>query len=448
MKRRFSTLLSAIALTAGLSGAMSSPAIASESTEGTIPQHTSWSPGAFKAPASSDSDTPVVTETTYEEDCVTEGNKTTCTRGSASASSTAQSSSIADIRIKGRIAGEYFIKGGLTKKQVAGKKCRWVSGGYNSARRADGSPFSYRDERKQYVCKTGKGPTGFQVVKCGNPYAPKGWQPTYVVVRNPVVVRSLNKYKLTGRAKVRSVSDSYSVSETTATCVGSNGYGYSEAASDAKAFARIRFTFRHRSSFSGALRNAIIRHNESINVTGFAKVATKTSTKAKTDANCSDQEEQPPTYQCPPGTTWEDKDGDGKQEEGECITPPPTYTPPSATMPVINDVVEYNSRTITYTLSGNPGEMLQVVADAKHGGSITAGKTQSITLDSNGNGTGTVTFVAGEVPKEALEYYIGSTKYTIAAGKDVVWIQVRDSRGNTVWAKSNDFDITPRPATP
>lgn len=326
MKRMIITLLSAIALTIGLSGVSSQAATAADNTEQVTSQDTDWSPGAAKAPAESDSATPVVTETNYEKDCVTEGNKTTCTHGSASASSTAKGSSIADIRIKGRIAGEFFIKGGLTKKQVAGKKCRWISGGYNSARRADGSPFSYRDERKQYVCKTGKGPTGFQVVKCGNPYSPPGWQPTFVVVRNPVIVRSLENYMLTGRAKVKSVSKSYSESETTATCVGSNGYGYGEATSNATAIARIRFTFRHRSNFSGELHNAIIRHNESINVKGFAEVATRTKTKAKTEANCSDQE---PSYQCPPGTTWEDKDGDGKQEEGECITPPQPNKPPT-----------------------------------------------------------------------------------------------------------------------
>lgn len=298
--KRFMMLITAIAMIVAGFAFVAPVANADQSNEGT--SVSSWSPGAFKAPASSESeDTPVVTtETTYDEDCVTEENKTTCTSGSASASSSAKSSSIADIRIKGRIAGEFFVKGGLTKRQVAGKKCRWMSDGYNSAERADGSPFSYLDDRKQYVCKTGKGPTGFQVKKCGNTYSPKGWQPTYVVVRNPVIVRSLDKYKLTGKAKVSSVSKAHSASETTATCVGSNGYGYGDASSNAQANARIRFTFRHRSNFRGALRNAIIRHNESINVDGFAKVATVALTEAKSEANCSDAPTPPPPANKPP----------------------------------------------------------------------------------------------------------------------------------------------------
>jgi len=121
--------------------------------------------------------------------------------------------------------------------------------------------------------------------------------------------------------------------------------------------------------------------------------------------------------------------------------PPPTYQPPSGVINEVNDTVAYNGRPVGFTLTGVPGETLEVVAYAKHGGSITVGKTQSIKLDSKGNATGSLTFTAGEVPMSNLVYEVDGRTYTIGAGHDVIWLQVRDVRGKTVWVKSNDFEI-------
>jgi len=128
--------------------------------------------------------------------------------------------------------------------------------------------------------------------------------------------------------------------------------------------------------------------------------------------------------------------------------PPPDNPPTIDEVGVVNDVVEYNARTIDVFGTGTPGEIIDLFATAKNGGTITAGKNQSVTVDSNGNWSATVEYTAGERPKNSLTYAVDGNEYTIAAGKDVVWFKASDESGQYVWEKSNDFEILTRPITP
>ena len=128
----------------------------------------------------------------------------------------------------------------------------------------------------------------------------------------------------------------------------------------------------------------------------------------------------------------------------ECPVSPPAITE----ITTVNDVVEYNARTINVIGTGTPGETVVLFATAKHGGSITAGTNQNVTVDASGNWSATVEYTAGESPKDPLTYMVDGNTYTIAAGKDVVWFHATNTAGQGMWAKSNDFAITPRPITP
>jgi len=131
------------------------------------------------------------------------------------------------------------------------------------------------------------------------------------------------------------------------------------------------------------------------------------------------------------------------------IAPPPPSTPPEITeITTVNDVIEYHPETLTIIGTGTPGETIDLFATAKHGGSITTGKNQTVTVDASGNWTTTVVFTAGEKPATSLDYIVDGNPYTIAAGKDVVWVHVTNAAGQGMWAKSNDFDILTRPPTP
>jgi len=115
-------------------------------------------------------------------------------------------------------------------------------------------------------------------------------------------------------------------------------------------------------------------------------------------------------------------------------TPPPVYTE----IDTINDVLVNNTRTITPKGSVAPGHTAQQVCTALNGGSITVGKTQTV----SGNFSAPITYKAPSEPPTA------NSQYGIAAGYDRVKCTLTQDDGQTASVSTNDFKIKVLPPDP
>jgi hypothetical protein len=126
-----------------------------------------------------------------------------------------------------------------------------------------------------------------------------------------------------------------------------------------------------------------------------------------------------------------------KLECGETPTPV-TPKPDLIEISTINDVLVNNSRTITVSGNVAPGHTGTLFCTSRNGGSITAGKQQSV----SGSFTKQITYTApSEVPGPNAEY-------GIAAGRDRVDCTVTQDDGQKDDISTNQFEIRPAPVDP
>lgn len=128
--------------------------------------------------------------------------------------------------------------------------------------------------------------------------------------------------------------------------------------------------------------------------------------------------------------------------EGEakamCNFTPPDTTPAPDLLEIdtINDVLVNNTRTITIKGTVAPGHTATLFASALNGGSITAGKTQTV----SGSFTAQVTYMApSEVP---------GANNGVAAGHDQVKVTLTQDDGQKDDISTNQFEIRPAPVDP
>lgn len=135
-----------------------------------------------------------------------------------------------------------------------------------------------------------------------------------------------------------------------------------------------------------------------------------------------------PPATCPSGTTWNDSNGNGAVDQGECEQPTPQ--PVLTEITTVNDVVVNNSRTLDVSGSVAPNHGGTLTCTANNGGTITAGKTQSV----SGQFTKQITYTApSEVP---------------SGGYDSVTCNVMQDDGQHDEITSNQFAIKPAPVDP
>lgn len=126
-----------------------------------------------------------------------------------------------------------------------------------------------------------------------------------------------------------------------------------------------------------------------------------------------------------------------KLECGETPTPV-TPKPDLIEIDTINDVLVNNSRTITVSGNTAPDHTGTLFCTARNGGSVTAGKQQSV----SGSFTRQITYTApSEVPGSNAEY-------NIAAGRDRVDCTITQDDGQKDEISTNQFEIRPAPVDP
>lgn len=119
----------------------------------------------------------------------------------------------------------------------------------------------------------------------------------------------------------------------------------------------------------------------------------------------------------------------------ECVAPP-TPAPDLIEIETINDVLVNNTRTITITGTVANGHTATLFSSAKNGGSITAGKTQTV----SGSFTVQITYLApDEVP---------GANNGVAAGHDQVAVTLTQDDGQKDMISTNQFEIRPAPVDP
>lgn len=194
----------------------------------------------------------------------TMSNATTGNGGSGQAESRDEASAtvLADVKIKGKIDR---------------RSCKWVKGGYNSGKDANGKLQYFYDGKRAKVCRNKKSPTGWVKVaggltgrNCGNPWR---FTKPKVVVKNVVMIRNWIKVTASATAHVR--------------VEGSCGFAEASATASATVKARIRIEGR------GAAETL-----------AYASARAQATAKASASLNCTTPPPPPPTCQevgnCPP----------------------------------------------------------------------------------------------------------------------------------------------------
>lgn len=267
----------------------------SMSTASAAPLASKVGTAASVAAASLTTDFPEECQTTTTE----EMELTTCNSGHASSSSTASAVSVARLKFRGRVVLEYLVRGGLTRQQIRGARCYTSHAGWNTGRTSDGRVGKYWDTRDQRICHTGNGPSGWQVVKCGNFYYPQTRPPKrFRTFRNPVVVRSFQNWTLRGSIHVEAESEGESTATADAVCEGSSGHGSGYGYGFASAEATLWFRFRGRTQMRARGAQVRSEFELSLHAQAYAKARTLAKTRAEADAWCTTN--QPPPADQPP----------------------------------------------------------------------------------------------------------------------------------------------------
>ena len=326
----------------------------------------------------------------FEEKCQEDGNVRTCTSGKVSTDADADAK-VKRLKMKGRVVGEYLVKGGLTRQEVRQSRCYTSHSGWNTLRDSTGKIFKYWDERPQRICNTGVGPSGWQVVECGNTYWPGKKRPKrYRTVRNPVAVQSFENYKLKGKIKVKTKTEARASSSSTATCVGSSstGSGYGFAASSARA--TLRFTFRGKQNMQAEAQRVVREHALEINVQAYAKVSSESSAEATSSAMCTDA---PVTYQSPSVNA----------SANACVEPGQANGVITVVVGNPNDIDD----TATVTVGNRPPQTVSIAAGTTETLTFTGfapgayGYSAKLTT-ANKSATGSVTVQECEVPEQPV----------------------------------------------
>lgn len=325
---------------------------------------------------------------------------------------------------KGKILLSVSVKG-IPKKQI--KKCwkekpgKWVwneglkpGNGKRSAGR-----WQVRKGDNTFCTKKGKGSRVFKK-SCNNEiWGLKGTRKVPTVPRIKGKVTFQNYLSYAGKVSVTSTQkgsasayaaqyqDGKKVCEASSIVSGS---------SSAKSWAVVRVKARSTTNIAiKAARAARIKIANSTKIRGDLRVGVHTSIEGKVAAWCN-----VPT---PPPTT-----------------PPPPVVPKPKLLEIttVNDVLVNNTRTIAVVGNTAPGHTGTLFCTARNGGTITAGKSQSV----SSNFSKQITYKApDEVPA-------ANSEYNIAAGRDRVDCTVTQDDGQTATISTNQFEIRPAPVDP
>lgn len=289
----------------------------------------------------------------------------------------------------------------VTSKLLKSKKCFVLKKGkkfVNSGRNRAGKVVYYTDTTKSNT-KFIKVNGVWRKANCGN-YARFKTYPalkasSVVIVKSfaevTVTVKVIAKASVTAKAEAWCKSGSSSASgSATATATAE-----ASATATASAKTELEATIKATNSVRVSVLNKV-------EAAAKAEAAIKATAKAEAKAVCT--EVKP--------------------------TPPPTPAPKLIETDTINDVVVSNSRTITVSGTVAKGHTATLFASAKNGGTISSGKSQTV----SGSFSTKVTYVApDEVPD---------------GGKDWVEFTLTQDDGQVDTASTNKFVITVRPETP
>jgi hypothetical protein len=192
-------------------------------------------------------------------------------------------------------------------KTVDGRKQELYSKGYNVNNKAE---FG-RDYRKSRVCwiaeKNGKG--HWERVACGNEELIKERPKRFVA--HPVWVKTFNRLKFRVNAETFAA----------ATCEAGGAKASALAMGRATATGYLRTEVKASKSKDGGVKSLAFKT--------YNKATASASSQASAEANCEGaattvtivEQPAPPAPVCPEGTNFEDKNGNGKIDEGECVVP-------------------------------------------------------------------------------------------------------------------------------
>ena len=349
------TVVCALALAIGLLAASAS----ATTTKSVSFQHTVQKSDDI-APKAAASD---AHNTDFEEQCNQDGNVSTCTSGSAS-TDTDSRTKIKRLKINGRVVGEYLVEGGLTRKQVKQSRCYTSHDGWNTLRTSDGKIAKYRDKRAQKICRTGNGPSGWQVVKCGNFYWPAKKRPKrFITVKNPVLVQSFNDYELKGVVKGKAVTTAKAFSASTATCTGSSSTASASGKASGAARFRLSFKFRGKRNVQAEGERVVEEYALRLNVKAYGEARSESSADAATAASCTDTPNPEPEPDKPTVSV----------DAGACVAPSEATGIVTVVVGNPNDIDD----TATVTVGDKPSQTV----------SIAAGSTKSLTFSGFAPGT-------------------------------------------------------------
>lgn len=335
---------------------------------------------------------------------------TTVSYGAANVVDSTVVTAVADADVVGKVNLEFISKTGLTykgkcpkvkkvtSKLLKSKKCFVLKAGkfVNSGRHSSGKIYRYTDYAKN--TKFIKKSDGWHKADCDN-FARFKRYPS-LTVKSIALVRSFAEVSVTVKvvatASVKATADAWckSNSGSASGSAYATGYGSAYAYASASAKTQLEATIKA----SGSIRTSVRTEAE-----GHAKVSASATASASAEAKAVCTETTPT---------------------------PVTPAPKLIETDTINDVVVSNSRTITVTGTVAIGHTATLFASAKNGGSITSGKTQTV----SGAFTKTVNYAApSEVPTSGTDW----VEFTLTQD---------DDQSDSV--STNHFVITARPATP
>lgn len=238
---------------------------------------------------------------------------------------------------------------------------------------------------------------------------PKAKKPRGIIITGQIKVIAAFKFVAEAEAKVTATA------KATAKAWCQNEWTYAEAYASANAYsyayARARAIGTTRAKAKAGATGAATQLSLSASFRGTVEVDAKAKAKATATA-----------------------DAYAKVTCGE--GPDTTPAPDLLEIDTINDVLVNNTRTITIRGTVAPGHTATLFASALNGGSITAGKTQTV----SGSFTAQVTYMApSEVP---------GANNGVAAGHDQVKVTLTQDDGQKDDISTNQFEIRPAPVDP
>lgn len=324
-----------------------------------------------------------------------------CVDASAEASDVAQAHAKARHTADGRLVLSFVMAQGLPQSQQG--RCDVIPAGKRYLN-------NYYDSLGNEHWKWKVAPPGgvkicfdghvWRVVKCGNK----------VIWKKPIPPK-VRKHIFKGRAKivqkqqmsakVKAVAESSSTSTATAVvssgpCMGSSATGSGTGSASAKAIVTVRAWSKSKlvAIIKATKGELVIQQRNKVTIDAFALAKTRSRSSAKAGIVCN------PPETCPPGTTWNDDNGNGVVDEGECDDEP-NYTAPSVSASALA-CVEPGQATGIVTVTATNNNDVAVPATFKFPGkpdqtaTIAANATVSkrFTGIAPGSYTGSVSFGA------------------------------------------------------